>query len=81
MAGSLDLAGALPENITVDNGLEFSGRTLDQRAYERGVKLDFVRPEKPTENVFTESFKGPRGELLNTEMFLSLYGARKKLEN
>lgn len=81
VADSIDLSGALPESITVDNGPEFSGKKLDQWAYERGVKLDFIRPGKPTENGFIESFNGRlRDELLNTEIFLSLAEAREKLE-
>ena len=81
VSDSLDAAGGLPESITVDNGPEFSGRVLDLWAYRRGVKLDFIRPGKPTENGFVESFNGRlRDELLNTEIFLSLAEAREKLE-
>ena len=34
----------LPEVITVDNGPEFAGKALDEWAYRRGVKLNFIRP-------------------------------------
>ena len=36
----------LPEVITIDNGPEFAGRALDEGAYRRGVKLNFIRPGK-----------------------------------
>ncbi len=32
----------LPEVITMDNGPEFDGRALDERAYRNGVKLNFI---------------------------------------
>ena len=42
----------LPEVITVDNGPEFAGKALDEWAYRRGVKLNFIRPGKHLENAF-----------------------------
>ena len=48
----------LPEVITVDNGPEFAGRALDKWAYRQGVKLNFIRPGKPVENAYAESFIG-----------------------
>ena len=39
----------LPEVITVDNGPEFAGKALDEWAYRRGIKLNFIRPGKPVE--------------------------------
>jgi putative transposase len=71
----------LPESITVDNGSEFSSRALDAWAYSRGVKLDFIRPGKPVENGYIESFNGRlRDECLNVELFFSMPEAREKLE-
>ena len=49
--------GRLPAVITADNGTEFTSKALDAWAFERGVKLDFIRPGKPTENGFVESFQ------------------------
>jgi len=70
-----------PESITVDNGSEFCSRVLDAWAYENGVRLDFIRPGRPVENGFIESFNGKlRDECLNTELFFSLADAREKLE-
>jgi putative transposase len=72
----------LPEVITIDNGPEFAGKALDEWAYRRGVKLNFIRPGKPIENAYAESFNGRlRDECLNTNWFLSLKHAREIIED
>ncbi len=48
----------LPGAIRVDNGPEFISKPLDWWAYFNGVKLDFSRPGKPTDNALIESFNG-----------------------
>ena len=54
----------------MDNGPEFSGRALDEWAHHNGVKLDFIRPGKPVENAYIESFnKNLREECLNLHWF------------
>jgi putative transposase len=74
------LRGA-PESITSDNGSEFAGRAMDYWAHRTGVKLDFIRPGKPVENGYIESFNGRlRDECLNVEVFLDLADARSKIE-
>ncbi len=71
----------LPEVITVDNGPEFAGKVLDEWAYRKGVKLSFIRPGKPIENAFAESFNGRlRDECLNDNWFLSIRHAREVIE-
>lgn len=46
-----------------------------------GVKLEFIRPGKPTENAFIESFNGRlRDECLNVKEFASLEHARATLK-
>ena len=71
----------LPESITVDNGSEFYSKDMDSWAYRRGVQLQFIRPGKPVENGFIESFNGRlRDECLNVNVFFSLADAREKLE-
>jgi putative transposase len=76
-----DLRG-LPEVITIDNGPEFAGRVLDGWAYRHGVKLNFIRPGKPIENAYAESFIGRlRDECLNENWFISLSHAREVIEN
>jgi len=70
-----------PQTIRVDNGPEFISRSLDLWAYFNGVKLDFSRPGKPTDNAFIESFNGRlRVECLNQHWFLSLDEARAVTE-
>ena len=72
---------AYPKQITVDNGSEFFSRAMDAWAYQHGVKLDFIRPGRPMENGFIESFNGRlRDECLNVELFSDLLDARTKLE-
>lgn len=72
----------LPETITIDNGPEFSGRVLDEWAYRKGVKLNFIRPGKPIENAYAESFNGRlRDECLNMNWFISLKHAREVIED
>jgi putative transposase len=76
-----DLRG-LSEVITIDNGPEFAGKVLDEWASRRGVKLNFIRPGKPIENAFVESFIGRlRDEGLNTNWFMSLKHARSFIED
>ena len=71
-----------PESITTDNGSEFAGRAMDAWAHSGGVKLDFIRPGRPVENGYIESFNGRlRDECLNTEVFEDLADARQKLES
>ncbi len=63
----------LPYAITVDQETEFTSKVLDGWRYLEGVKLDFIRPGKPTENSFIESFNGRlRDECLNVHEFATL---------
>lgn len=72
----------LPESITVDNGPEFAGKVLDAWAYETGVMLSFIRPGKPAENAYIESFNGRfRDECLNEHWFVSMSHARRLIED
>ncbi len=69
-----------PQSITVDNGTEFASKAMDLWAYQNGVHLDFIRPGKPVENGYIESFNGKlRDECLNVEVFFTLADARHKL--
>jgi putative transposase len=71
----------LPEIIIIDNGPEFISNALDVWAYKRGVKLTFIRPGKPVENAYIESFNGRfRDECLNENWFLTLEHARRIIE-
>lgn len=67
--------------ITVDNGTEFTSKALDEWAWRRGVKLDYTRPGKPTDNGLIESFNGRlRDEFLNVNEFITMQDAREKLK-
>ncbi len=71
---------ALPDSITVDNGSEFSSKHLDAWAVAHNVMLAFIRPGRPVENGFIESFNGRlRDEFLNVELLFSLTDAQNKL--
>lgn len=71
----------LPKAILIDNGSEFTGKAMDQWAHEKSVKLDFIRPGKPIENAYIESFNGKlRDECLSENWFTDLEDARKTIE-
>ena len=84
VAGALErlsFAGPLPRVITVDNGSEFYSQAMDSWTYRRGVQLEFIRPGKPVENAFIESFNGKlRDECLSQSWFLSLSEAQEQLQ-
>lgn len=84
VAAVLDRLGdrrGLSLSITVDHGPEFEGQVLDAWAYERGVRLNFIRPGKPVENAYVESFNGRfRDECLNEHWFLTMAHARRIIE-
>ena len=84
VAEALDTLSArrpLPKAITVDHGTEFTSKALDEWAYRRGVALDFIRPGKPVENAFIESFNGRlRDECLNVYSFVSIAHAQELIE-
>lgn len=71
----------VPDIIMTDNGPEFTGNAMDEWSHRRGVKQHFIRPGKPTENAFIESFNGRfRDECLNDNWFTSLPQAREIID-
>ena len=67
--------------ITVDHGPEFEGQVLDARAYEANVTLSFIRPAKPNENAYIESFNGKfPDECLTEHWFVTIAHARRIIE-
>lgn len=73
--------GRTPKLLCCDNGSEFSGQAMDLWAYQNGVKIDFSRPGKPTDNAFVESFNGTfRDECLNVHWFETLPEAKQLIE-
>ncbi len=72
---------SLPRSITVDHCPEFEGQVLDAWAYEQAVHLSFIRPGKPNENAYIESFNGKfRDESLNEHWFVTMAQARRIIE-
>jgi putative transposase len=72
----------LPATIVCDNGPEFISRDLDAWAYHRGIKLDHIRPGKPVENCFIESFNGKfREECLEENIFSGIEYAKMIIES
>jgi transposase InsO family protein len=58
-----------------------TSRAVDGWAYRKGVKLEFMRPGRPVENGFIESFNGRlRDACLNTHLFWSIKDACEKIE-
>ena len=69
-------------SITLDNGPEFAGKTLDEWACTHGVKLRFIQLSTPKQNCLVESFKGRfRDECPNEHWFLSMRPAREVIES
>ena len=70
-----------PRMLFCDNGSEFTSQIMDLWAYQNGVRIDFSRPGKPTDNAFVESFNGTfRQECLNAHWFASLPDAKQTIE-
>jgi putative transposase len=77
----VDILPTLLDELRIDTATEFFSKAMDSWAYRRGVQLEFIRPGKPVENAFIESFNGRiRDECLNANLFFSIEDARKKLE-
>lgn len=73
--------GSLPKIIVSDNGPEFTSKAMDQWAYNNNVQIQFIRPGKPNENAFIESFNGKfRDECLNDHWFTGLQEAKVLIE-
>ena len=71
----------VPKFLFCDNGSEFTSQAMDLWAYQNGMKIDFSRPGKPTDNAFVESFNGTfRAECLNAHWFGTLTEAKRLIE-
>ncbi len=70
-----------PVAISVDNGTEFVSKAMDTWAYAHDVRLDFIRPGRPVEHAFIESFNGRLGdECLNSHLFNGVAEAQVLLD-
>lgn len=71
----------LPKEIVTDNGPEFTCKAMIIWACNAGVNLHFIKPGKPTENAFVESFNGRlRDECLNQHWFTSMLQANTLIQ-
>jgi transposase InsO family protein len=60
----------------------FGSQIMNLWAYQNGVKIDFSRPGKPTDNAYVESFNGRlRAECLDTHWFGTLEEAKETIED
>lgn len=70
-----------PRAIVCDNGPEFVSLVMDQWASSHEIRLDYIRPGRPVENCFIESFNGKlRDECLNQHHFATLAEAQRAIE-
>jgi transposase InsO family protein len=71
----------IPAYIRSDNGPEFTATKVRNWLNQLGVKTLFIEPGSPWENGYIESFNGKlRDELLNLEIFDTLYEAKVLIE-
>lgn len=78
---TLRKAGRLPGTLVCDNGTEFTSKAMLKWALDRGIKLDFIEPGKPTQNAYIESFNGKfRQECLRQHWFASMHEVREIVE-
>jgi putative transposase len=76
----VSMSRPLPKTIVCDNGPELTSNAMFLWSQERGVKLHFIQPGKPTQNAFVESFNGKfREYCLDLNWFTSLDDARLRI--
>jgi putative transposase len=64
-----------------DSGTEFTSKAMLKWSLDKGIKLNFIEPGKPTQNAYIESFNGKmRQECLRQHWFASLHEARQIVE-
>jgi putative transposase len=71
-----------PTQLRMDNGPEFVSTALAEWAETHGIKLEFIKPGKPTQNSYVERFNRTyRDEILNMYVFKTLNEVRDITRN
>lgn len=71
-----------PTFIRSDNGPEFIAYAIRDHLKEQGIQTHYIKPGSPWEQPYVESFHDKlRDELLNREIFYSLFEAKVILED
>ena len=72
------------ESVAIEADVSLTGERVSrvlERLAAKGVKLHFIRPGKPVENAYIESFNGRfRDECLNEHIFRTIEEARHLIE-
>jgi putative transposase len=77
----IGLQQAVAKTLFCDNGTEFTSQAMDLWAYHAGVRTDFSRPGKLTDNAYVESFNGTLpSECLDAHWFASFADAKQIIE-
>jgi putative transposase len=70
-----------PKMLFCHNGSEFPSQAMDLWAHQDGVRIDFSRPGKPTDNAHVDAFNGTsQQECLNAHWFMMLSEAKEIIE-
>jgi putative transposase len=79
---ALRVQDRLPGTLVCDNGTEFTSKAMLKWSLDKGVKLNFIQPGKPTQNAYIESFNGKfRQECLRQRWFESMHEVRQIVED
>lgn len=73
----LEQQRGLPSMIRVDNGPEFTSIEFNQWCENKGIRIGFIQPGKPTQNAYIERLnKTYRYDILNAYLFETLEQVR-----